>query len=349
MSPRAQNRLLNRLERAYGPAIRLAFERSVRDWRRQINVGDVTRMVSAGDLSGVMSAIGLSDAVYRDLEIEIARVFENAGRAFTSLFPKNVRGPDGLAVQFRFDMRHRMAEAFLRYEAAGLVTQMVADQRRSIQALLSEALGSGDAPRTTALRLVGTINRATGVREGGIIGLSDPQSQYLRNARRYLETGDRAYFDLTLRDRRFDGTIRRAMDAGQSAPAAAREAALRQYSNRMLRQRGETISATETLNAVRAGQHVSFVQGAEQAGLSENDVEREWDASADSRTRHTHAAADGQKVTGRDTTFVVGGYRMRYPGDGSMGAPAKETIRCRCIEIFRVDWIANASSRALAA
>lgn len=349
MTPRAQARLLDRLEREYGPAIRRAFERSVKDWRRRINLADVTRMIGAGDIAGVLAAVGVADTVFRDLEVEIARAFEGAGRAFTSFLPRNVRDPRGLAVQFRFDLRHPGAEAWLRREAAGLVTRIADDQRAAIRAFLTDGLQQGIAPRTTALRLAGIVNRTTGIREGGIIGLSEPQTRYLANARAYLESGDRQYFQLTLRDKRLDPAIRAAMEAGRAVPAEVRERALTQYSGRMLRERGRAISATETLNALRAGQHQAFVQGAQTGGVAEQDVTRTWDATADSRTRETHSAADGQSVTGRDTPFTVGGFPMKYPGDGSMGAPAKEIIRCRCRVAYEIDWIGELARQERAA
>lgn len=55
-----------------------------------------------------------------------------------------------------------------------------------------------------------------------------------------------------------------------------------------------------------------------------------WKAHRDELTRPTHAEADGQTVPINEP-FVVGGYRMMFPGDTSLGAPAQEIVRCRCI------------------
>ena len=61
-------------------------------------------------------------------------------------------------------------------------------------------------------------------------------------------------------------------------------------------------------------------------------TQKEWVAIQDARTRLTHSIASGQTVP-LETNFVVGGDRLKYPGD-PRGTPA-ETINCRCAVIYR--------------
>ncbi len=56
-------------------------------------------------------------------------------------------------------------------------------------------------------------------------------------------------------------------------------------------------------------------------------VKKEWVATLDGRTRHSHGMADGQQVE-IDGKFKVGASEMRYPGD-PQGA-AEEVYNCRC-------------------
>lgn len=56
---------------------------------------------------------------------------------------------------------------------------------------------------------------------------------------------------------------------------------------------------------------------------------KEWVATPDARTRDEHWAADGQQVP-LDEPFTVGGEKMMYPGDVSLGASGWNTINCRC-------------------
>ena len=57
------------------------------------------------------------------------------------------------------------------------------------------------------------------------------------------------------------------------------------------------------------------------------DLQKEWIAATDERTRTTHREANGKVVNQKDT-FNVGGSQMLYPGDPR--GPAKEVINCRC-------------------
>lgn len=58
-----------------------------------------------------------------------------------------------------------------------------------------------------------------------------------------------------------------------------------------------------------------------------------WLSERDDRVRPTHITADGQRVP-VDEPFWVGGYRMMYPTDSSLGAGPEEIVNCRCVEIF---------------
>jgi len=58
-----------------------------------------------------------------------------------------------------------------------------------------------------------------------------------------------------------------------------------------------------------------------------DDLEKVWIATLDSKTRHTHFAADGQRVP-LGGMFAVGGAELRYPSD-PLG-PANEVMGCRC-------------------
>lgn len=85
--------------------------------------------------------------------------------------------------------------------------------------------------------------------------------------------------------------------------------------------RRDMISRTETMRAA----NTSTYQLMEEWGAPK----LEWLATRDARCRPSHLAADGQVVeTGKP--FKVGGYKMLYPHDGSLGAPVSEIAECRC-------------------
>ncbi len=63
------------------------------------------------------------------------------------------------------------------------------------------------------------------------------------------------------------------------------------------------------------------------------EIEKEWIATRDGRTRDTHRAADGQRQ-GLDEAYSVGGYAAMHPLDA--GLPASESVACRCAESYEL-------------
>lgn len=69
-------------------------------------------------------------------------------------------------------------------------------------------------------------------------------------------------------------------------------------------------------------------------GYEDNEVEKEWLATHDGRTRPTHWHADKQKVP-LSGKFTVGGSKLDFPGD-PLGA-FDEIVHCRCTALFNID------------
>lgn len=82
---------------------------------------------------------------------------------------------------------------------------------------------------------------------------------------------------------------------------------------------------TAVTTAESAGRQMVY----EEAAAMGIEIQKEWVATNDARTRPAHGDADGQKVA-VDKPFSVGGYKMMRPGDGSLGAPASLIYNCRC-------------------
>lgn len=83
---------------------------------------------------------------------------------------------------------------------------------------------------------------------------------------------------------------------------------------------------TAVTGAQNAGRLESY-RAAEEMGIK---LQKQWMATLDNRTRHDHAAADGQTVE-EDKPFIVGGYELMFPG-GPKG-PGHEIYNCRCTMI----------------
>jgi len=270
----------------------------------------------------------------------------------------------GAQVRGVFDARNPRAEEWLRTQSSRLITEILGDQRENIRALMVDNITKGTAPRTTALDMVGRINRATGKREGGIIGLHS-RDVALRNeafeALRNTEKPGAIFRDgkwrkkfwigrdgklksvYETRDSRFDPTVRKAIKDGRPIPAEKARKMILGMENRMLKNRGETIARTELLGSTNAAQEEGLNQLVESGKVSAQNIKAKWDTADDGDQRDSHDAMDGQ-VRGHGEPFVSGlGNLLLHPGDRSLGAPAEDVINCRCTKRPDIDFIAQAA------
>lgn len=82
---------------------------------------------------------------------------------------------------------------------------------------------------------------------------------------------------------------------------------------------------TAVTAAENGGRQATYEKAAEM-GI---EMQREWIATRDHRTRKWHGKADGQRV-GIDEAFTVGGEKLMFPGDTSHGASGWNIYNCRC-------------------
>lgn len=95
--------------------------------------------------------------------------------------------------------------------------------------------------------------------------------------------------------------------------------------------KAHTIAQTAVIGAINGGEWAQMQHMASAFDLA---VSKEWEATEDSHTRPTHAAADGQ-VVGLTEKFTVGDAFLDFPGDPT-GSPG-EIVNCRCTMLFDVD------------
>lgn len=96
--------------------------------------------------------------------------------------------------------------------------------------------------------------------------------------------------------------------------------------------RGETIAMTEMVALANYASRIA-------AGQSGVTVKKRWLSSRDARVRETHDIADETYSTvgiPLGQPFQVGNSLLMSPGDGSLGAEAKELINCRCTLLYAV-------------
>jgi hypothetical protein len=339
-----QEQLFAELLDRYGPEVAKAFLDVVDDFRSTADLQRLIAAIAAGNIEAAITALHLDAAAYGPLLNALQQVYTAGGQGAVATFPV-IKDVAGAALVIRFDARNPRAEAWLRAHSSRLVTRILDDQRAAVRTVLVDTMQRGANPRTAGLRIVGAIDKATGRRTGGILGLSAPQERYVGSAREELASGDPAalnnYLDRKRRDKRFDPSIKRALAEGKPVPAEVARKAIVQYENRLLALRGETIGLAEGLTALQAAKHEAYVQAVERGDINERDVRRTWRDAGDLRVRHSHSKMDGQTVGLREPFVAPSGARLMYPGDTSLGAPASETVRCRCDVSYRIDFLSN--------
>jgi hypothetical protein len=339
-----QQEVFDQLLDRYGPEIAAAFEQAIADLTRAADLQRLSTAISAGNLDGVMAALSLDAGAYSALLEAVRATYMAGGDAGVATFPR-ARNPDGVALLVRFNGRAPRAEQWLANQSADLVSRILEDQRQSLRQAMTAGLERGENPTRTALDIVGRLDRATGKREGGIVGLTAAQEGFVENARTELASGEpealRRYLSRVRRDKRFDKAVQKAIAAETPLPAETQDKALAQYKNRLLKLRGDMIGRTEALTALRAAKHESYLQAVDAGTIAESDIRRTWKSAGDLRVRHTHIGLNGDTVGLREPFRSPSGARLMYPGDTSLGAPASEIVACRCDVNYRVDFLSN--------
>lgn len=98
--------------------------------------------------------------------------------------------------------------------------------------------------------------------------------------------------------------------------------------------RARVIARTESHGARNFAAHMTMQRFESAYGVPPGVMRKEWQATEDTRTRHTHDVADGQ-VVGFSEPFIVGGFALAFPGDPT--GPPQEVINCRCAPLAIFD------------
>jgi phosphoribosyl-dephospho-CoA transferase len=113
-----------------------------------------------------------------------------------------------------------------------------------------------------------------------------------------------------------------AREEGVGVTEVARRIRSDAFGNDISRSRAQTIARTETVGALNEGEFLA----ASERGVMQS---KRWLSQRDGRVRDSHAAAENDAWISIDGTFSNG---LRYPHEA--GAPADETINCRCTLLY---------------
>jgi len=294
---------LDDLIETVAPRFRRRFHEVVREIRDSATLAELARLLERRDVSG---ALRTAEAAVLRLANMWSESYTLAGDSTAAFVGRKLR------VAVAFDRVHATALERMRANQLRMVREFTTEQRRATSLALQDAVERGLNPRQAALSFRDSI------------GLTARQEASVQNYRRLLQLGSKEALQRQLRDRRFDGPLRR----GEVLEADQIDRMVSRYRDRYLNYRAEVIARTESLRSVHAGSEDLYSQAIQQGTLNPAELTRTWITSRDERVRGSHVPMHGQqRFIGEPFTSGAGVSLMR-PGDPE--APAAETVQCRC-------------------
>ncbi len=314
-SSAAERARLKRIVNKQKLRIRRRFEQFMKILASREAFRQVRRELERGD---VEAALRFVDEQIASFSTAIGRAYVDAGEEGSQDIARAL-GKIRPAVAISFDVGNPRAAQFIRADRLRLIREMSNQQRATIRIALTESVELGENPIAAARRFQSAI------------GLTARQHAAVSTYRRLLEDSSGASLEaLTrgLRDRRFDGTVRRSANLEEPLSKAQIDRMVDRYRQRYVAFRAETIARTESTRAVSAAREEALVQAVEELQIDPATVVRRWNTTQDGRERDTHAELDGQEVGMTEQFQSPSGARALQPGAFGVAA---EDVQCRCV------------------
>lgn len=198
----------------------------------------------------------------------------------------------------------------LRYEVQQLGPRLAGANRAAIEQVVAQGLQARIPVADLAANLRDTV------------GLTPLQWRAAMNFRAMLRNNSREALTRELRDKAFDASIRRAIEAGTALPESRIERMVARYIDRMLESRAGEIAGTESHRAAVEGARGAY----REVELSGGDVRRFWLTARDERVCPICRAIPGMNPDGVDLDEP---FASPY---GPISGPEQSHPRCRCTE-----------------
>lgn len=324
------------------PEVRDLFISAMQDVVDNASIEEMIEAIQNNDIDKLVQASGFNVVVLNKVVDKVEEIYERSGSMLVDNWPK-LRNSLGM-VKPVFNIRNYAVEQDLRDYSSRFVTNISDEVKESVQITLSDGMARGLNPRETALNIVGRMDKSTGKRIGGTIGLAANQTRWVNNARLYLQNLDERYFTLRLRDKRFDSVVKKAIAEGNKLNKEKISQLITAYENKALKYRADAIARTETMQAINRAERAAIAQNIEEGLITSDMVIKWWSNSKDERVRESHiilgSKYNKQNAIGFDEPFETStGSKLLYPGDTSLGANPREIIHCRCKCMYYVDFL----------
>lgn len=324
--------------------MRRGFMASVVDLQANVDWRALLDGLIQYDIESAVNALHIDPAAYQAYSAIMTDVYARSGASTIAVIKAQGVGDVGV----RFSMANEIAQQWIRENVAERVVGFSEDQKQAARNLIGAGYEAGQHPHAIGLDLAGRVSEYGRGREGGILGLDNPRAERYGIVVRGMRTAEGvrdlvirgADGSLSMRYKVNPATEKRIIKAyinGTAVPAKDREISENQYKNALLKQRADTIAATETANGVLGGRDSQWRMLVANGDIDADDVVKQWEHGR-GRAEHyrvQHYAINGKKVQGLDTPFEFpDGIRKLYAHDP--GGGARHNINCGCNTTYYV-------------
>jgi hypothetical protein len=299
----------NRRAAGLAPDIAAAILRAFAIIRDSLSDTELARLVDSGDIERLIRLV-FSDQVMDRAFIPVRqRIRQGVDRSFryaVADLPKAGRIDGTVAVMFDH-LNPKVIDAVRALETK-VVDSLKGDIKETVRAFVENGLRDGVNP--------GAIGRQI----RSVVGVAPSQEAYVQNLRTELESGK--YADAARRkllDKRFNLGKLDTLKPG--AKAARIDKIVEQYRKSYQAFNAETIARTASLDAMKQGQRLSWIDAIEKGIVDGDRLRKKWSGALDARERPEHLAMQDETVP----FFATYSNGEDVPGDS--------TWNCRCLSV----------------
>lgn len=331
------------VKRLSGPA-KDAWLHSLKVFASAILIEDLVAAIDASDFERIYEIVTPADADMSEYWTSVLPALTAGGVSFATEFRAAAVAQDVKIPPLAFDSFSDTATQWMRERRALTLESVVRNNRAAVAELLKvnparNSIAPFTRSKEAALQIVGRVNRVTGLRDGGILGLTEGQTKATVTALDELLSGDPAkmklYLQRTLRDKRFDRVVLQAIKDEIPVPKNVADRLVHGYRVSMLNDHAAKVARAEVVANINEGRAEMQYRVVDDGLIQPEGIENEWNGYLDDRIRHSHATLYGQRQPIGKPFITEDGIPLRYPGDG----PPKESFNCRCWLVEKIDFL----------
>lgn len=280
----------------------------LKSWQRLLEAyseREIVRLIESGAVQAVVDLIlQPSPVALSPVRDQIRRTVTEGVKFATRTLPTQTASQ----LTISFDILNPDVIRAVRTLETKVMQGMTDSVRETVRQGIEAGLAKGEGSKSIARNL------------RDVLSLAPQQEQAVRNYEAMLRSGDNGVLSRSLRDKRFDGTLKKLLSKGLSEEQIQKMTAA--YRKKMVAHNAETISRTAVADAMKLGQILSIQHAIDMGVYDPSRLKRQWIGVNDDREREEHVAMNDQIVPWNEP-YSTG---QTFAGQGDWN--------CRCIDRF---------------